>query len=103
AFSPDGKRFLSARQEGILRLWDVATGRIVWTIKGPEGVEIPREKGRPIQARAVAFLPRGLRVASGGFRGWNEIDPATGRIIADPATGEDYHVEPLQIWYAELD
>ena len=103
AFSPDGKWFVSSRPDGSLRIWDVATGRIAWTIKGPEGMDIPRYKERTIAARAVAFLPRGIRVVSGGIRGWNEVDRLTNRIIPDPATGEVLRVEPLQIWEAEFD
>ncbi len=103
AFSPDGKWFISSRQDGILRIWDVATGRIRWTIKGPEGVDIPRHKERTIATRAVAFLPRGIRVVSGGIQGWNEVDTLTNRIIADPVTGEVLRVEPLQVWDAEFD
>jgi WD40 repeat protein len=103
AFSPDGKTFLTARQDGILRLWDVATGRINATIWGPAGADVPRQNTRTIDARAVAFLAMGIRVASGGSRGWNEVDAATRRTSADPATGEVYHVEPLQVWDAELD
>jgi WD40 repeat protein len=97
AFSPDGRSFLTARQDGILRLWDVATGRIAATIQGPEGVDVPRQEKRTIDARAVAFLPKGVRIASGGLRGWNDVDAATGRIKPDPATGVVYHVEPLQV------
>jgi WD40 repeat protein len=103
AYSPDGRRFLSGRKDGVLRLWDVATGRIVRTIQGPAGVDVPGQKERTIYARAVAFLPNGIRVASGGHHGWNEVDPATNRIVPDPVTGRVLRVEPLQVWDAELD
>lgn len=102
AFSPDGKRFLSATEGGLLKLWDVETGRLARTIRGPEGVAVPKWPRRTIATRAVAFLPEGLRVASGGLNGWNEYDK-DGRIIADPETGEDYRTDPLRIWEAEFD
>ena len=103
AFSPDGNRFVSSRQDGTLRIWDVATGRVVGSIKGPEPVVIPMGQPRWIFARAVAFPPGGIRVVSGGMRGWNEVDPVTNRIVPDPVTGEFLRVEPLQVWDAEFD
>jgi WD40 repeat protein len=103
AFSPDGKWFVTWRGDGSLRIWDVATGRIVWTIKGPRPFDVPGSNVRWIAAKAISFLPRGIRVVSGGMHGWNEVDPITNRIKVDQVTGEVLVVEPLQIWDAEFD
>jgi WD40 repeat protein len=49
AFSPDGKRLASASREGIIKLWDLATGQETMTLKGSE---------------YVAFSPDGWRLAT---------------------------------------
>jgi len=33
-FSPDGNRFLSCGSDGTLRMWDVATGKEIWSVTG---------------------------------------------------------------------
>jgi eukaryotic-like serine/threonine-protein kinase len=55
AFSPDGKKILTAGPNGSARLWDAATGK-------PQGV--PLGHGSPI--RAVAFSPDGKKVLTAG-------------------------------------
>jgi hypothetical protein len=64
AFSPDGKTLAMASQEGNVHLWDVASGRLLETLKGhSSGVN------------AVVFPPDGRTLASGSFdetvRLWN--------------------------------
>ena len=61
AFSPDGKRLASARDEG--RVWDAQTGRELLALKGAAGV--------------VAFSPDGKRLASVGmdYRPTGELTP----------------------------
>jgi WD40 repeat protein/serine/threonine protein kinase len=56
AFSPDGKRALTAGQDGTLRLWDLSNGR-----------ELHRMRGHT--AAAVAFSPDGRRALTGGSDG----------------------------------
>ena len=55
AFSPDGKTLAMASREGNVQLWDVATGKLLETLKGHSSAVL-----------AVAFSPDGRTLASGG-------------------------------------
>jgi WD40 repeat protein len=55
AFSPDGRRLLSAGRDRLLRLWDAETGALVKKMEGHTG-----------EVFAAAFHPDGKRIASGG-------------------------------------
>jgi WD40 repeat protein len=55
AFSPDGRRLLSAGRDRLLRLWDVHTGVLVREMAGHTG-----------EVFAAVFHPDGQRIASGG-------------------------------------
>lgn len=69
AFSPDGKKAVSAGADGSLRLWDAKTGK-----------ELRRLDGHNGRVWCVAFAPDGRRVASGGFDGSVRIwDLVSGR------------------------
>ena len=74
AFSPDGTRIATAGEDGLTRLWDTSTGRM-----------IAECRGHTRKVLSVAFRPDGRRLvtasADGTVRQW---DPATGREVESP-------------------
>jgi WD40 repeat protein len=54
-FTPDGKTLISASEDGLIRLWDPATGQ-----------ERRRLEGHTGAVRSLALAPDGNRLASGG-------------------------------------
>jgi RNA polymerase sigma factor (sigma-70 family) len=74
-FSPDGKTLSSAGESGVVRLWEVATGKEVLQLKGHQGM-----------VRSVAFSPDGKMLASSGA-------DATVRLW-DVVTGKELHQLP---------
>ena len=54
-FSPDGGRLLSAGDDDLVQIWDVAAGKLIKTLRGHGG-----------RVRSAAFSPDGRWVLSGG-------------------------------------
>jgi len=77
SFSPDGSRIVSGYASGSLRIWDASDGSLLRTVDGPARSPV----------RAVAFRPKGLRIASGGNR--------PSRMPGGSGAGRS---EPLLIW-----
>jgi len=73
AFSPDGRYLASGDRDWTIRLWEVATGRQVWQVKGHEHQD---------SVRSLAFSPDERCLASGGRDGVIRLwEVTTGREI----------------------
>jgi WD40 repeat protein len=70
AYSPDGKALASVGPDGILKLWNTATGKKCWAVRAHRG-----------DGFAVAYSPDGTLLASVGRDGAVRL--------ADAATGEE--------------
>ncbi len=72
AFSPDGTTLASGELGGMIKLWDVATGRNINTLHGPGGL-----------SKSVAFSPDGTKLASSISGGYGTVE------IWEVATGKN--------------
>jgi WD40 repeat protein len=78
-FSPDGRHLVSASQEGIIKVWNVASGKPIMSRAA---------EGGPVQFYRVVFTPDGKRLAApGNFNGVKILDASTGKeqlVLAHP-------------------
>lgn len=56
AFSPDGKRLATADKKGIIRLWDITNGNLLWTLPGHKE-----------QIWQITFSQNGKQLVSAGW------------------------------------
>jgi WD40 repeat protein len=78
-FTPDGKQLVSAAVDKVIRVWDVATGKTLRTIRGEIA---PGDVGKVF---AISQSPDGKWLAAGGWTGGDEIrlyDFASGELKA---------------------
>lgn len=79
AFSPDGRLVAGGGDDGVIRLWEVAQGRLVASLERHTG-----------DVNSVAFSPDGRLLASGGedgaFRIWNIATGAMEHVVRVPVT-----------------
>jgi WD40 repeat protein len=66
-FAPDGKTIASGGQEGIVRIWDAASGKLLAELAGHDGT-----------VHSLAYSRDGSRIASGGRDGTVHLWKAVG-------------------------
>ncbi len=72
ALSPDGKRLAAGGEDKVVKIWDVATGKELLTLRGHE-----------MWVNAIAYSPDGKLIATGGYDGMVKLwDAATYQEIA---------------------
>jgi WD40 repeat protein/serine/threonine protein kinase len=77
-WSPGGDRVITGHHDGSIRLWDAATGHVLW--------HVPAVHARPEddadEVRSLHWKSDGRQVASGGMDRTAKIwDPATGKLL----------------------
>ena len=73
AFSPDGSMIASGCSDGLVRLWDTATGSFISDCAGHTG-----------EVRSLAFSPDGEHLVSGSVDSTARIwETATGKLVAE--------------------
>lgn len=78
AFQPDGKQLVSAGSDGVIRFWDLSSGKAARTLSGHRR-----------WIRQVVFSPNGNRLASAGHDGVVQI--------WNVATGENIQTIPFDV------
>ena len=84
AFSPDGKRIVTASEDKTARVWDAASGQ-------PIGEPL---KGHEDGVTSAAFSPDGKRIVTASWDKTARIwDAATGKPIGEPLRGHEAVVQ----------
>jgi WD40 repeat protein len=69
AFSPDGCRVATGEDDGTVRVYDAADGRLIWSAADPLNAPV----------YSLAFSLDGSRVAAGGRERWEAVERGAGR------------------------
>jgi hypothetical protein len=69
AFSPDGCRVATGEDDGTVRVYDAADGRLIWSAADPLNASV----------YSLAFSLDGSRVAAGGLERWEAVERGGGR------------------------
>jgi WD40 repeat protein len=80
AVSPDGAHLVAGTQDGMVKLWDISTGSVRFTMKDHRQSSIGGNKFQS-PARAVAYSPDGKSIVSGSDSGAVVFDTQTGNEI----------------------
>src|SRR5262249_8393351 len=87
AFSPDGQQVVSGSVDQTLKLWDVASGKLVREVTASKEKEFP--KGQQEVVLSMACSPDGKQIAAGGMdktiKVWNVADGSVVRELVNPA------------------
>jgi WD40 repeat protein len=71
AFSPDGKRFVTGSQAGTAKVWDLQSGRELFTLSGHTST-----------VYRVAYSPDGTLIATAAYDSTAKVwDAATGKLL----------------------
>jgi serine/threonine protein kinase/WD40 repeat protein len=89
AFEPGGSRLVSVAKDGLVRVWDVRTGRITNGARD----------GHPAELEAVAFSPDGALFAVGDFSGRVHVWDIAARTVRATVGGP---TSPGQVWRVQF-
>jgi WD40 repeat protein len=86
AWSPDGKQIVTGSRDHSLKIWDVASGKLVRELKAFK--EKAFEKGHQEAVLSAVFSPDGKQIVSGGMdqkiKVWNVADGSVVRDLVSP-------------------
>jgi WD40 repeat protein len=92
AFSPDGGRVATGEDDGTVRVYDAADGRLIWSAADPLNGSV----------YSLAFSLDGSRVAAGGLERWEAVERGGGR-PGEPSVGSTVIVGKggkVRVWAA---
>lgn len=88
AFTPDGRSLVSAGYDKVIRVWDIASGQTVRTLRGQS------EEGDEGKIYAMALSPNGQWLAVGGWMAGSTLEERHSIRLYDFNTGEVVAVLP---------